>query len=304
MVMTNFDSEEYKKMNEALNFGNSTTPAYSNGSNTIEREKHQGLRFNTGKLRYDLVHPWSHEQLVKVFTKGAEKYAPRNWEKGMSWSSVLSSLKRHLAAIELGEDYDLETGLLHSAHVMWNAHALTAYYKIYPQGDDRVHNYITAPKVGLDIDEVLADWLGGYKEKYGYKPDHEFDSWYLHYKILDRCKDELGNAFYTNLKPKIKPSDLPFEPHCYITSRNIPQVITEEWIYKNGFPCRPVYTIKQGESKVELAKKSGIDIFVDDVYSNFLELNKAGICCYLWDAPHNKKFEVGYKRLYNFKDLI
>jgi hypothetical protein len=39
-----------------------------------EGVKHKGLRFNQGKLRYDLVNPWAHEQLVKVFTRGAEKY--------------------------------------------------------------------------------------------------------------------------------------------------------------------------------------------------------------------------------------
>ena len=37
--------------------------------------KGEGLRFNEGKRRYDLVHPWAHEQMVNVLTKGVQKYA-------------------------------------------------------------------------------------------------------------------------------------------------------------------------------------------------------------------------------------
>lgn len=99
--------------------------------------KHEGLRANSGKLRFDLLHPFAQQELVKVLTFGALKYEDRNWEKGMSWSSVIASLKRHLNAIEMGEDIDPESGELHAAHVACNAHFLTAYYKIYPQGDDR-----------------------------------------------------------------------------------------------------------------------------------------------------------------------
>ena len=40
----------------------------------------EGLRYNQNKLRYDLLEPFAIEQLAKVFTKGAEKYAPHNWE--------------------------------------------------------------------------------------------------------------------------------------------------------------------------------------------------------------------------------
>lgn len=203
----------------------------------MEENKHKGERHNQGKLRFDLVHPYAHEQMVRVLTKGAEKYAPRNWEKGMTWSNVIASLKRHLQAIEFGEDYDAETGELHAAHLACNAHFLTAYYKIYPQGDDRPHNYLHLPKIGLDIDEVICNW-------------------------------------------------------------------TQAWLVKHGFPTRPVYSVGFEMSKIEIAKKSGIDIFIDDRFENFTELNNAGICCFLMDAPHNQKYDVGYKRIKDLKDLV
>jgi uncharacterized HAD superfamily protein len=65
----------------------------------------------------------------------------------------------------------------------------------------------------------------------------------------------------------------------------------------------PVYCVPYNASKVEIAKESGIDIFVDDRFENFVELNSAGICCYLFDAPHNRRYDVGHKRLYSLKDL-
>lgn len=86
-----------------------------------------GVRFDKGKLRYDLLAPDSLEELVKVYTKGAEKYADRNWEKGMDWHRVFGSLMRHAWKFWRGEDYDEETGCHHMAMVAWNALALCSY---------------------------------------------------------------------------------------------------------------------------------------------------------------------------------
>ena len=120
--------------------------------------KGKGLRFNHGKLRYDLVEPREHRDMVEVLTDGAKKYFDRNWENGLSWTSVIASLKRHLAAIERGEDYDPESGRLHIAHAACNVHFLNTFYYTFPQGDDRPKRFLNLPKIGLDIDGVLADF--------------------------------------------------------------------------------------------------------------------------------------------------
>jgi hypothetical protein len=98
----------------------------------------QGLRFNTGKLRYDLLPPDALEELVRVFTMGAEKYAPRNWEKGLSWMDCYASMMRHAQQWVKGEDRDEESGHLHTAHVQWNAMALTTFMLRGTGQDDRV----------------------------------------------------------------------------------------------------------------------------------------------------------------------
>lgn len=272
--------------------------------NMEEITKHKGLRFNEGKLRFDLVHPFAHEEMVKVLTKGANKYAPRNWENGMAWSNVISSLKRHLSAIEKGEDYDSETGLLHAAHLACNAHFLTAYYKMYPQGDDRPHSYLQPKRIGLDIDEVLCDFVTGYCEKTNLDlPENwSFDNTMMA-KFSDWGKTEELNNFYKALKPLINNCDIPFEPICYITNRPVDTELTKTWLQKHNFALKPVFTTTSREEKVKLALEQKLDYFIDDSYDTFVKMNQAGICCFLMDARHNRQFSVGYKRVYSLTDF-
>jgi hypothetical protein len=239
-------------------------------------------------------------------TFGANKYTDRNWENGMSWGNVLASMKRHINAIEAGEDYDAESGLLHSAHVMCNAAFLTEYYQIYPQGDDRPHKYLHMPKYGLDIDEVICNFVKGWAKLHN--TTHAPNAWYYDRQMGARFekmrKAKTLDKFYMSLEPKMTPADIPFEPTCYVTSRPVDSSVTEAWLDKHGFPAAPVLTVKLNESKVDAIKSKGIEIFVDDRYDNFVELNKAGICTFLYDAPHNQRYNVGYKRIFKLADLL
>lgn len=265
---------------------------------------HKGLRYNNGKLRYDLVHPYAHEQLVKVLTLGANKYAERNWEKGMSWSTVMASAERHLAAIKKGEDYDPETGLLHAAHLACNAHFLTAYYKIYPQGDDRPRTASDTFKIGLDIDGVLADFDKSLLAYYGESELKEINYW-SEPGIVNLFTDEIKNnpVFWATIEPLMYGGDLPFEPHCYITARSIDKKITQQWLDSNGFPKKPLYSVSVGGSKVQAAKEAGINIFIDDCYDNYVELNNAGICTFLYTKSYNEKYNVGHRRIGSLQEF-
>lgn len=57
-----------------------------------------GKRYNQGKTRYDLIPAFANEQYAKVLTVGADKYGEWNWDKGMKWTTIMASLKRHLHA--------------------------------------------------------------------------------------------------------------------------------------------------------------------------------------------------------------
>ena len=263
--------------------------------------KHGGLRYNQGKLRYDLICPEQLKGLASVYTYGAGKYSLWNWAKGQAYSTILASLKRHIAAFESGEDYDAESKCQHMAHAMWNCGALISFAKFYPQGDDRQHRYIKIPKIGLDVDECLAGFVQAYCNRYDLEIPHCWNFDPLFSERMAELKDD--KDFWLNLEPLIKPEDLPFEPAAYITSRVIPNEWTQEWLWLHGFPVAPVIAVKHGESKAEHIEKLGLDWFIDDSFSTFSELNKRGICCFLMDAKHNQRYDVGSKRIKSLVEL-
>lgn len=287
----------------------------------------QGARKNSDKVRLDLLEPFAQLQKAQVFTKGARKYAVNNWLQGMAWSKCYASALRHQNAWARGEDYDYDpncptcqksvlrgkpeewvcenhTGELHAALAAWNWDAITSYYKHFPQGDDRLHVTLPKLRIGLDIDEVICDWVTAWIEYYDM---HVPTSWFFDSHILERFNkmkaDGTLDSFYLGLKPKCKPEDIPFEPHCYVTSRPVDTAITEQWLRMHGFPMRPVITVPVGKSKVEVLKEAGVDVFVDDRYENYEELNRQGVCCFLFDAPHNQRYEVGFKRIKSLTEL-
>ncbi len=92
----------------------------------------QGLRFNAGKLRVDLVPADVIEAMATVLgyacTQRVPPYPPRNWERGMPWSDVTASLERHLLDLKLGRRLDPSgTGLRTSALLLTNAAIVCAY---------------------------------------------------------------------------------------------------------------------------------------------------------------------------------
>lgn len=95
-------------------------------SNSAEQSP-VGLRYDEGKIRFDLIPREWEFGLAHLLTQGAKKYAPNNWKKGMAWSKVLASLRRHLDRWLSGENYDEETGAHHLLAVAWNALVLMSY---------------------------------------------------------------------------------------------------------------------------------------------------------------------------------
>ena len=162
------------------------------------------------------------------------------------------------------------------------------------------------PKIGLDIDGVLADFSMAWHLVYP-EINPRPNTWYLDDKISERFKTMRNNGtlneFYLGIEPLLNPNDIPFEPHCYITSRPVPQEISEQWLDKHGFPNKKVISLNIATSKIDAAKEAGIEIFVDDFYENFVELNKSGITTYLYTQPWNIMYDVGSLRINSLKDL-
>jgi len=97
----------------------------------------EGVKFDSDKIRMELLPPELLVGVADILTFGTKKYADRNWEKGMDWSRVYGALLRHLNAWWGGEDTDSETGKSH----LWHAGCCIAFLITYEQrgigNDDR-----------------------------------------------------------------------------------------------------------------------------------------------------------------------
>lgn len=116
-----------------------------------------GLRFNKGKVRWDLVDPTAVEGIAKVLDFGTIKYTAENWRKGLSWKATLRSLESHLQALKRGEDIDPESGLPHIDHLGCNWMFFSNYQKMGVGEDDRVKSSA--------VDKIAAGLAKEYKER-------------------------------------------------------------------------------------------------------------------------------------------
>lgn len=77
----------------------------------------KGVKFDTGKARWDLLPTNALGFVVEVFTAGAEKYSPWNWTQLPGWRPRLyAAAMRHLFAWWCGIRLDPESGSPHLAH--------------------------------------------------------------------------------------------------------------------------------------------------------------------------------------------
>lgn len=80
-----------------------------------------GEKFDTDKLRYDLIPPEALKSLAKVLTYGAGKYGPNNWQNLQDFETrYTAAAMRHLEAWRGGEKIDPESGLYHLEHLLCN----------------------------------------------------------------------------------------------------------------------------------------------------------------------------------------
>lgn len=95
-------------------------------------------RYNENKPRYTLVSQPALAGLIGVLEYGANKYSADNWQKGLSYKSIIDCMMRHINAMLVGEMEDPESGLLHIDHVQSNAMFLSHYINSmrYKEFDD------------------------------------------------------------------------------------------------------------------------------------------------------------------------
>lgn len=137
-------------------------------------------------------------------------------------------------------------------------------------------------RIGLDIDEVLADFMGAYIDRFGETPSHV---------ITQNCVNVLSNdrTFWEGLKVLRTPD---FDLTLYCTKRVNPKSYTKRWLQQNGFPNAPIYQIyDQMRNKADLIK-GRVDVFIDDSPFNVKAMNQAGLPCLLMNTPYNRDFKT------------
>lgn len=243
--------------------------------------------------RFDLIPATAIDGIASVFGEGVKKgYLKDGW-RDITVNALLNKLKSKLTNFENQIDID-EDKLLNIDKVAAYAMMIKDLMTINPHRDDRYDRVSNAPRVALDVDDVVADFIGGYTE---YTGEELNPYWAASYTLSSKLEELSKNEdFWVNLKVKHRPT---FEPICYISSRSIPIEFTKKFIQKAGLPCAPVFHVPWNESKVDILKEQRIDVLVDDKVQNFLEATKAGIFCYLMDSPHNQHFDAKGRRIYD-----
>jgi hypothetical protein len=123
------------------------------GLQDLQQNAPTGLKYDKDKPRFDLIDAYATEELARVLTFGAKKYKAHNWREGIEFSRLIAAAKRHINAIEKGDDLDEETGLSHAAHAMCCMMFLTWMQRFRPDLDDR---YKLPEKRPLSLNELLT----------------------------------------------------------------------------------------------------------------------------------------------------
>jgi hypothetical protein len=87
----------------------------------------EGLKYDDGKLRYDLVPVSAISGDAEVFTYGARKYGDRNWERGIAADRLFAAAMRHIMSWRDGEITDGESRLHHLKPARANLAMLLEY---------------------------------------------------------------------------------------------------------------------------------------------------------------------------------
>lgn len=77
------------------------------------------------------------EACARVFEFGKKKYAAWNWAKGFMWSVPIACIGRHcLKIIQKNEEFDDDSTLPHTGHIMCNLVMLLTFVETYKEGND------------------------------------------------------------------------------------------------------------------------------------------------------------------------
>jgi hypothetical protein len=109
-----------------------------------------------GKSRPDLISPFATEKLAHWLRLGAEKYSPRNWEKGIPLSRCLASAQRHLLKYQQGAEDGEDHLAAAYCNIMFMIHTVEMIKRgVLPESLDDLPRYSEIPRVHFNGDEPI-----------------------------------------------------------------------------------------------------------------------------------------------------
>ena len=158
-------------------------------------------------------------------------------------------------------------------------------------------------RIALDIDGVLANTHDHFLRWFNLPlyPAKDFND--------TRFSDERfelisGNMeFWLNVPAYFNGKDLKFDIVGYVTARSVPDEITKKWLLKNGFPNKKLVSLGS-HNKVDALKEMTVDLFVEDKYDNFVEINKSGIKCLLMSRSYNENRDGKGLRINSINEVL
>lgn len=147
-------------------------------------------------------------------------------------------------------------------------------------------------RIGLDIDEVLADFIGRYYQYFDCVNHPER----MREEVITRNVQRIlrqDRDFWVTL-PVINRPD--FEPTLYCTKRVNPKGWTKAWLKANGLPDKPVYQLFSQSGNKAAMIKGRVDVFIDDSVRNVEQLNASGVPALLF-----RKHVDGFKSIFSLQ---
>ncbi len=147
-------------------------------------------------------------------------------------------------------------------------------------------------RIGLDIDDTIADFNTGYIQRFGKWPKQDWCVTRNVQNILIHERD-----FWLNLPVKRIPD---FTPRLFCSARVNSRRWTKTYLTNLGFTS-PLYQVPGYHISKAKTLKGRVDVFIDDSLKNFIDLNLNGIPCLLIDSSNNREWgPIG--RIYSLKE--
>ena len=137
-------------------------------------------------------------------------------------------------------------------------------------------------RISTDIDGVLADFDSAYLKRFKKWPNHD---WAITRNVANILIYE--RKFWLNL-PVL--NTLEFTPRLYCSARVNPKRWSKQYLRDHNFPEAPLYQVPGYKLSKAKTLKGRCDVHIEDSIKNFLDLNRQGIPCLLYNNEVNKHF--------------